>query len=199
MFSRPNIRSISHLTALVLSGIVLVAACGSDDAAGDTSTTAATTAAPGTTSPTDSGAAPDTTATTADRGEGPAPEHFPDGYGSAEADGVFPRTVVHYQGTTELAAEPQRIVVIGTGQMDVMLTLGILPIGAVAREGAETVQPYLVDAYPELADGIAAVQSVGTNSAVNYEAIAALDPDLIFDNGGAEAENYGQLAAIARR
>ena len=138
-----------------------------------------------------------TTEPSRDRGPGPAPLGIPEGMGSAEADGVFPRTVTHFTGETTLNEAPARIVAIGTGQADVLLTLGIVPVGAVARDGADTVQPYLAEFYPDLADQIAAVEQTGTNAAVNFEAIAALEPDLILDNGGAEADTYEQLSAIA--
>jgi iron complex transport system substrate-binding protein len=183
-------------TAVALS---FLAACGSDDGGtGGDATTNPSTAVPTTTATAATTVpAPSTTAASPSRGPGPAPTSIPEGMGSAEGDGVFPRTVVHYKGETAVAAEPQRVVVIGTGQLDVVLTLGIVPIAAVARDGAATVQPYLAESYPALAPQLADVAAVGTNSEVNFEAIAALQPDLIFDNGGAEAETYDQLAAIA--
>jgi iron complex transport system substrate-binding protein len=181
--------------AAMATAAVLLAAC-SDDAAPNS---AADAEASSTDRPSPSTASgPTTTAPVIDdRGPGPAPLTFPDGFGSAEADGVFPRTVTHWKGDTIIPAPPSRVVSIGTGQTDVLLTLGIAPVAAVAREGAETVQPYLRSAFPEMVDAIDQVASVGTNSNVNLEAIAALRPDLIVDNGGAEAELYTQLSAIA--
>lgn len=193
MFGRLNTRALSAL----LLGAALLAACGSDGDSSSTSTTTSTTAASTTTAESAAGTTVAASVPANDRGPGPAPTKIPDGMGSTAADGVFPRDVVHYKGTTTIPAEPKRIVVIGTGQLDGVLTLGIVPVGAVARDGAETVQPYLAKAFPDLATELAAVQPAGTNAAVNFEAIAAMKPDLIFDNGGAEAETYDTLAGIA--
>lgn len=45
---------------------------------------------------------------------GPAPIGIPDGMGSDQGDGEFPRTITHFAGDATIEAEPQRIVVIGT-------------------------------------------------------------------------------------
>jgi iron complex transport system substrate-binding protein len=191
---------IKPRTVTALAVAALLAACGGNDDAGSSTGPTASTVAPGTVAPSTVAVTTvpaSTEAVGTVRPGGPAPTAIPAGMGSAEADGTFPRTVAHYKGVTTLATAPQRIVVIGTGQLDVVLTLGVVPVGAVARDGADTVQPYLVEAFPELADGLVDVAAVGSNSDVNFEAIAALQPDLIFDNGGAEAETYDQLASIA--
>ena len=52
------------------------------------------------------------------------------GMGSPEADGVFPREVTHFAGTTEIASKPQRIAVVSTGQLDALLSLGQVPVAA---------------------------------------------------------------------
>jgi iron complex transport system substrate-binding protein len=191
-----------HRIVIGLAAIVIaIPACSSDDATDDAAIATAVLPSDPAPPPTEATTAPTATSPTTtaavDRGPGPAPLTIPAGMGSAQGAGVFPRTVTHFMGETVVEADPQRIIVIGTGQLDVMLTLGLMPVGAVQRDGAAIVQPYLVESYPELADQLAAVVSVGTNSAVNYEAIAALQPDLILDNGGAEAEGADLLAAIA--
>jgi len=42
-------------------------------------------------------------------------------------DGTFPRTVKHFKGSTALKAAPTRIAVLSTGQLDDLLSLGIVP------------------------------------------------------------------------
>ena len=77
------------------------------------------------------------------------PTTVPEGMGSGQADGVFPRTVTHFQGQTTIEAVPTKVVVIATGQLDSALTLGVVPVGAAAGDGAGTVPDYLTQAFPE--------------------------------------------------
>lgn len=65
------------------------------------------------------------------------PRTVPEGKGSGEDDGVFPRTVLHFAGETETPAEPTAVVVISTGQADALLTLGTAP-SAPPRATAQT-------------------------------------------------------------
>ncbi|WP_263117753.1 iron-siderophore ABC transporter substrate-binding protein [Cellulomonas sp. RIT-PI-Y] len=127
------------------------------------------------------------------------PRTMPEGKGSGEADGVFPRTVVHFQGETTLDAEPQKIVVISTGQADALLTLGVVPTGSTSGDGAEMIPAYLYDAFPDLADELDAVVDVGSRFAPDVETIANIAPDLIvMNNAGKDAEAlYSTLAAVA--
>ncbi|GHE09160.1 ABC transporter substrate-binding protein [Klenkia taihuensis] len=111
---------------------------------------------------------------------GVAPQELPGGYGSTAADGEFPRDVVHFGGTTTLPAEPQRVVVISTGQLDGVLSLGVVPVGATQASGAGLVPAYLADAFPD-AD-LTSVGSVGLRLEPDLEAIAALQPDLVLVN-----------------
>ncbi|AKK09121.1 iron-siderophore ABC transporter substrate-binding protein [Corynebacterium testudinoris] len=110
--------------------------------------------------------------------------------GSDAEAGVFPRTVVHAAGTTEITAEPKRVVVLDTGELDDVLTLGITPVGMVTTQGANPVPSYL-------ADQVADVESVGSINELNLEAIAALEPDLILGSQLRADKLYPQLAEIA--
>jgi putative iron-siderophore ABC transporter,binding protein len=129
------------------------------------------------------------------------PTELDDGMGSGQADGVFPRTVVHYQGQTTIDAAPSKVVILSTGQADAMLTLGMCPIGSTTASGAEGPVPqYLKDAYPEQAAAIEAIKTVGSRTEPDIEAIGALKPDLILTNaaGKDDAETlYKNLTAIA--
>ena len=121
--------------------------------------------------------------------------------GSGQADGVFPRTVTHYQGETTIDAAPTKVVVISTGQADAMLALGMCPAGSTTASGAEGPVPqYLKDAYPDQASAIEAIKTVGSRTEPDIEAIGALHPDLILTNvaGKDDAETlYKNLSAIA--
>src|SRR5687767_12467794 len=107
---------------------------------------------------------------------------------SADAD--FPRTVQHAMGETEIPARPERVVVLDTGELDSVLSLGVVPVGAVTTDVASGFLSYL-------AEGAADVEQVGTIGEPNLEAIAALQPDLILSNQVRHAEIYDELSQIA--
>lgn len=127
------------------------------------------------------------------------PRTMPDGKGSGQPDGVFPRTVVHFAGTTTIPAAPQRVAVISTGQADSLLTLGIVPVASTAADGAAVVPDYLTRAFPDDADALAAVAPLGDRVSPDVESVAAAKPDLILMNvtGKDAASLYASLSAIA--
>lgn len=127
------------------------------------------------------------------------PRTMPDGKGSGEDDGVFPRTVVHFGGETTLDAAPERVVVISTGQADALLTLGVVPTGSTSGDGADMIPAYLYEAYPDDADALDEVIDVGTRFEPDIETIANIAPDLIvMNNAGKDATAlYASLSAIA--
>jgi iron complex transport system substrate-binding protein len=109
---------------------------------------------------------------------------------AATADADFPRTVQHAMGETEIPARPERVVVLDTGELDSVLSLGVVPVGAVTTDVSAGFLSYL-------AEGAAGVEQVGTIGEPNLEAIAALQPDLILSNQVRHAEIYDQLSQIA--
>lgn len=114
---------------------------------------------------------------------------------TTQATDKFPVTVEHRYGKITIPAEPQRIVVVGFTEQDILLELGVTPIATTEWYGK---QPYatwpwatklLGDAKPEVLD-----QSDGPQ----FEKIAALKPDLIVGtNAGLSQEQYDKLSAIA--
>lgn len=85
------------------------------------------------------------------------------------------RVVKHALGETKVTGTPKRVVVLDTGELDIVLALGIKPVGAVIA-GAES-------DFPEYLKGKTdGIQKVGTIAEPNLEAIAALKPDLILTN-----------------
>ncbi|MCA1219435.1 ABC transporter substrate-binding protein [Streptomyces sp. 8L] len=119
--------------------------------------------------------------------------------GSGARDGVFPRTVKHFEGPTVLKAAPKRVVVISTGEADALLTLGIVPAGSTRGDGADLIPAYLKRDFPQDAKQLASVADVGSRFAPSLEAIANIKPDLILMNtAGKDAKSlYTSLSALA--
>jgi iron complex transport system substrate-binding protein len=117
--------------------------------------------------------------------------------GAPEGDAVFPRTITHFGGTTTIAAPPQRVVVIATGQTDAILTLGVVPVGVAFGDDADLVPQYVRETFPQHAAALAQVASVGARQSPNLESIAALRPDLVLANAAAAQDIYPMLAEIA--
>lgn len=140
--------------------------------------------------------APSGAAATARPG-GPAPTGVPVGMGSPAADGVFPRTVTHFGGTTRIAEEPKRIVTIATGQLDSVLTLGVVPMATAAGAGAAPVPDYLITAFRQSAPQMRTIASVGSRLEPEFERILVVQPDLILANKAAAAQVYDKLSTIA--
>jgi len=122
---------------------------------------------------------------------------MPKGMGSGAKDGVFPRELAHFGGTTTIPRAPERVVIIATGQLDAALTLGIVPVGAATGSGAEIVPAYLNREFPQQAAALATIVPVGLRLEPNLEAIAALRPQLILANKAGSEDVYDKLTAIA--
>ncbi|GAA3162437.1 hypothetical protein GCM10020255_046230 [Rhodococcus baikonurensis] len=110
--------------------------------------------------------------------------------GSDAAPGEFPRTITHALGETTLEAKPTRVVVLDSGELDEVLSLGITPVGIASPESAAGQPSYL-------ANKLVGVPDVGTTNNLNLEAITALQPDLILGSKLRQDKLYPQLAAIA--
>ncbi|MQA34264.1 ABC transporter substrate-binding protein [Modestobacter roseus] len=113
------------------------------------------------------------------------------GAAASTADEV--RTVDHALGEAEISGTPERVVVLDTGELDTVLSLGVTPVGAVRTDASTELPGYLADAGAD-PDEIA---EVGTIAEPNLEAIAALDPDLILSNTARHTDLYDQLQGIA--
>lgn len=105
--------------------------------------------------------------------------------GSASA-----RDVTHATGAADVPDDPQRVVVLTNEGTEAVLALGVTPVGAVNSWNGDPwwdhIEEQMGDATP-----------VGTESAVNLELVAALEPDLILGNQMRHEEIYPQLSAIA--
>lgn len=111
-------------------------------------------------------------------------------FGTDVAAGVFPRTVRHAFGETVIETQPERVVVLDTGELDASVVLGVTPVGA-----AEYLSTGLPDYIAARKDDI---QLVGTTAEPDIEAILALKPDLILSSKLRHDESvYKTLSAIA--
>ncbi|KMJ58886.1 iron siderophore-binding protein [Bacillus sp. LL01] len=98
--------------------------------------------------------------------------------------------VEHAMGTTPIDKTPERVVILTNEGTEALLSMGVKPVGAV--------QSWLGDTwYDHIKSDMEGVEVVGTESAVNLEAIAALKPDLIIGNKLRQEDVYEQLNAIA--
>ena len=114
---------------------------------------------------------------------------------AAEAS-AFPVSVEHKYGTTRIAAEPKRIVVVGLVEQDALLALGVVPVATTEWFGKHpgAIWPWAAD---ELG-GAAPPQVLTDVDGIQFEKVAALKPDLILGvYSGLTAEDYATLSKIA--
>ncbi|AGF50282.1 iron(III) dicitrate transport system permease protein; FecB [Synechocystis sp. PCC 6803] len=100
------------------------------------------------------------------------------------------RTIAHAMGVTAVPNEPQRIVVLTNEATDMVLALGVTPVGAVKSWSGD---PY----YEYLAKDMLGVPIVGDEMQPNLEKIVALQPDLIIGSRLRQGQIYKSLSAIA--
>ncbi|MDQ0603853.1 iron complex transport system substrate-binding protein [Streptomyces canus] len=120
---------------------------------------------------------------------------------SSSSDGAFsdafPVTVKHRFGSTEITSAPERVVVIGNGgtdDIDALYALGVTPV-AISKDALSS-----DGIYPWLKDKIDTKKTklLDTLTAVDYEAVAALQPDLILATSDFTLDkDYKKLAAVA--
>jgi iron complex transport system substrate-binding protein len=106
---------------------------------------------------------------------------------------AFPVTVTTEFGDVTIDEKPTRVVALGWGDAETALALGVQPVGASdwLAFGGEGVGPWaegLYDTPPEI---------IGTLEP-SFEAIAALDPDIILDTkSSGDEDRYEKLSSIA--
>ncbi|WP_182303764.1 stalk domain-containing protein [Cohnella cholangitidis] len=100
------------------------------------------------------------------------------------------RTITHAMGNTTLTSAPKRVVVLFNGMVDISLTLGVKPVGAVE---SWVQAPW----YHYLRADMGGVKNLGSELQPNIEAIVALKPDLIIGAKTRHEKIYGQLSEIA--
>jgi iron complex transport system substrate-binding protein len=112
----------------------------------------------------------------------------------ANAPTAFPVTIEHTFGSTAITQQPTRVVSVGFIDQDPILALGVVPVGIRDWYGD---QPYAT--WPWAQDRLGgAAPAVLPADALNFEQIAALDPDLIIGiSSGMTEEDYATLTGIA--
>ncbi|GAB4333449.1 MAG: hypothetical protein Kow00117_17380 [Phototrophicales bacterium] len=113
-----------------------------------------------------------------------------------EDDTIFPIIIEHKFGQTVIESRPERIVVLGFTEQDPYFALGIEPVAIRYWYGPEddAIFPWAEDEAGD-ADPVILNMPYG---ALNYEAILALEPDLISAvDAGITAEEYELLSQIA--
>ena len=108
--------------------------------------------------------------------------------------GAFPVTVEHKFGSTTVEKAPERVVTVGYTDQDATLAVGVVPVGVGDFLGGYDwrarpwAQEALGGAKPEVVAG----------QQINFEAVAAQRPDLIFAiNAGLKKADYDKLSRIA--
>ncbi|SHE25314.1 ABC transporter substrate-binding protein [Actinomyces glycerinitolerans] len=126
------------------------------------------------------------------------------GNASQGATESFPITIAHTYGSTTIAAEPTRIVAISTVDADVVISLGVVPLGmpAVAADAdGEEAYPWTTAGLEALGAGwdtVAAPTLYAAAEDVDVDAVAALEPDLILGvHSGMSEDEYARLSAVA--
>ena len=109
---------------------------------------------------------------------------------------AFPITIEHKYGSTTISEFPQRIVTVGLTDHDVLIALGIVPVGT-----TEWFNEYPGALWPWASDklnGADLPTVVGDATVINFENVAALQPDLILAlYAGVTEEDYALLTQIA--
>ena len=112
---------------------------------------------------------------------------------------AFPVTIKHAYGETTITKEPKRVVTLGWSDQDVVLSLGVVPVGAVKVTWGGNAN----DSTPWFDEKLA---EVGGTQPTRYsdadgapiEDIAKLSPDLILaTNSGITQQEYDKLSKLA--
>lgn len=112
--------------------------------------------------------------------------------GPARSADEFPRRVQHALGMTTILKAPERIVTLGWSSEDAVLALGKIPVGMPRYRFFES------GIFPWNEERLAGTRPHLLEGAVDYEAIAALRPDLIFAiYSGIDAHAYERLSRLA--
>ncbi|MGH3366891.1 MAG: iron-siderophore ABC transporter substrate-binding protein [Nocardioidaceae bacterium] len=113
----------------------------------------------------------------------------------SSASGSFPVSIEHKFGTTEISQEPQRVLSLGYQEHDVIFAFGVTPIAARYWFGDES---DVIFPWAEDEAGGADPEILNMSDGINFEKIAALQPDLILGvYSGMTERDYELLSQIA--
>ncbi|CAD0217001.1 Iron(III) dicitrate-binding periplasmic protein (plasmid) [Agrobacterium fabrum] len=112
--------------------------------------------------------------------------------GPVRSEDGFPRTVQHALGKTAIPSDPERIVTLGWSGEDAVLALGKTPVGMPRYRFFES------GIFPWNEQRLDAIRPYLFEGDIDYEAIAALRPDLILGiYSGVDDLAYKRLSSIA--
>ncbi len=97
--------------------------------------------------------------------------------------------IEHAMGSTDVS-KTKRVVILTNEGTEALLALGVKPVGAANSWNGE---PW----YPHITEQMGDAEPVGKESAIDLEAIASLEPDLIIGNKLRQEKHYEHLSAIA--
>ncbi|MDF1602905.1 ABC transporter substrate-binding protein [Nocardioides sp. YIM 152315] len=128
-------------------------------------------------------------------GSGSDDEPASSGADETSSDSAFPVTVEHRLGETVIEAEPERVVSVGLTEQDILLELGVTPVAVTEWYGE---QPFATWPWAQDLLGDAEPVVLSQSDGIEFEKVAALEPDLIIGtNSGMTKKDYELLSAIA--
>lgn len=113
---------------------------------------------------------------------------------------AFPTTIKHAFGETTVSAEPKRVATVGWNDADVVVSLGVIPVGAtkITWGGNANGSTDWFDAGVAKLDDKAQIARYDDTAGVPFDDIAQAKPDLILGvNSGLAKEDYDKLSKIA--
>jgi iron complex transport system substrate-binding protein len=119
----------------------------------------------------------------------------PEPSGNPQATGeAFPVAIEHKFGTTTIEAAPERVVSVGYTEQDMLLALGVEPVGT-----REFLGGYAYKQRPWAQDALGGSQPAPVGGEeIDFERVAAQWPDLIIGvNSGMSEADYKTLSKIA--
>lgn len=113
---------------------------------------------------------------------------------------AFPVTIKHSFGETVIEKKPERVATVAFGNQDVVLALGVVPVGfSAANYGVQDesgMLPWTKDKLEEL--GVTEPNIFRDTDGIDYEAVSSCDPDIILaPYSGLTQEEYDMLSEIA--
>ncbi len=120
---------------------------------------------------------------------------------SSAVDGAFPVTIEHRHGETTVEEAPRRVFAAGLTDIDPILALGVTPVGFIDWYGDYPAADIRGGLWPwahDLGAGADITVLPRNDDVFNFEAIAALEPDLIIAQyTGMTSADYETASAIA--
>lgn len=116
------------------------------------------------------------------------------GEDAGAAGGSYPASIETAFGEVTIEHAPERVVALGWGDAEIALDLGVEPVGAadwLGFEDPDGIGPWVENGYAESPEILGTLE-------LSYEAVAALEPDLILDvRSSGDQERHDRLSSIA--